>query len=196
MTESGKRPQKTFRMLLVIMVIIAVASVNTACQSAGTEGKTVVSQEPGTLINGVCLSGDGRFTVKANEEEWRTGQSGQIFELYWKEDGNIWISFSPTEGIDREMIVEFGTSFADSYEEALKEEYPDVRIEEVRQVNDGLAGLLMTMSGGLREHRMYHMIYLASDGENGYFITSALPAKKEAELKPVITQVIESLRFL
>lgn len=195
MTGNKKWPAGAVPIIMMIFMTACSLAI-AACGGNGPEGKQEVMQEPGTLRDGLYLSGDGRFTVETAGDQWSPGQVKGVSELYFIEDRNVWISFSPTAGITKDMIGEFGTSFADSYAEALRDRYPDVRIDEIRQVNEAMAGLLMTMSDSLGGYKMYQMLYLASDGEDGYLITSVLPAEKEAVLKPVIIRVIESFRFM
>lgn len=180
----------------VVAVMLMAAIPLTACRGAGAVTETEAVQAPGTLENGVYLSGDGQFTVKADEAKWQTTGSGDLWELTLLEDRSVHISFSPAEGLNKEMIADFETSFADGYVEALKEEYPDIKKTDIREVSEELAGLGMTMTGPGGGGRMYQLLYLASDGENGYLITAAFPAEQETVLKQDVVQVIESISFM
>lgn len=180
--------------MLGVMIIAVI--LFTACRGIGAISETVSAQAPGTLENGVYLSGDGRFTVKADEAKWQTTGSGGLWELSLLKDRSVHISFSPAEGLNKEMIDDFQTSFAEGYVEALKEEYPDIRMTDIREVSEELAGLGMTMTGQEGGVRMYQLLYLASDGENGYLITAAFPEEQEAALKQEVMQVIESISFI
>lgn len=177
-------------------VMIMAVILFTACRGTGAISETVSAQAPGTLENGVYLSGDGRFTVKADEAEWRTTGGGDLWELSLLENRSVHISFTPAAGLNKEMIADFRTSFADSYVEDLKEEYPDIKETDIREVSEELAGLGMTMTAPEGGVRMYQLLYLASDGENGYLITAAFPKEEEAVLKQEVMQVIESISFI
>lgn len=166
----------------------------TACQSGAAGEKPPKEQKPETLVNGVYLSGDGKFTVKADEEKWQPAGREASWELVLRANGNIRISFTPANGLSKEMVAEVETSFADSCVEALKEEYPDIRKTQICKVNEEMAGFGMTMTDRSSGFRMYQFFYLASDGENGYLITAVFPEKEEA-LKQEVMQVIESLAF-
>lgn len=186
--------RKAVAAAVVFMVITAMLLA--ACRKTGAVTEMAAAQTPGTLENGVYLSGDGRFTVKADEAKWQSTGSGELWELSLLEDRSVHISFSPAEGLNKEMIADFETSFADGYVEALKEEYPDIKKTDIREVSEELAGLGMTMTGPGGGDRMYQLLYLASDGENGYLITAAFPAEQETVLKQEVMQVIESISFI
>lgn len=186
--------RKAVAAAVVLMAITAM--MLTACRTTGAVTETAAAQTPGTLENGVYLSGDGRFTIKADDVKWRTTGSGDLWELSLLENRSVHISFSPAEGLNKEMIADFETSFADGYAEALKEEYPDIKKTDIREVSEELAGLGMTMTGPGGGDRMYQLLYLASDGENGYLITASFPAEQESVLKQEVMQVIESISFI
>ncbi|WP_243125187.1 hypothetical protein [Clostridium transplantifaecale] len=194
---AGRKTVTAGRMAVAAVVFMVItAMLLAACRKTGAATEMAAAQTPGTLENGVYLSGDGRFTVKADEAKWQSTGSGELWELSLLEDRSVHISFSPAEGLNKEMIADFETSFADGYVEALKEEYPDIKKTDIREVSEELAGLGMTMTGPGGGDRMYQLLYLASDGENGYLITAAFPAEQETVLKQEVMQVIESISFI
>lgn len=184
------------RRFAVVAAMIMTAILFTACRGGGPVFKTAAAQAPGTLENGTYMGGDGRFTVEADEARWQISDSEDSWELSLLENRSVHISFSPTEGLTEDMIKDFQTSFADGYVETLKEEYPDIQKKDIREVSAELAGLGMTMTDPGSGSGMYQFLYLASDGENGYLITSAFPIEQETALKQEVMQVIESIRFI
>ena len=108
------------------------------------------------------------------------------------------ISFSPADGITKEMISDFKDTFAGSYVDALREAYPDIRTTDIREISGEMAGLGMTMTDSTGNYRMNQLLYLVSDGEDGYLITATFPEDGEPDLKlkQEIMQVIESFKFI
>lgn len=154
-------------------------------------------QTPGTIKNNVYLSQDGAFTVQFDERLWHvnTGESGKESGLYLKNAQNVWISFAKTEGITSSMITSFEETFVSGYMEGIREYYPDAKEADSRIVNAGLARLDMTMYSDTGENDMYQILYLATDGENGYIITSTLHKDEVERVRPLIAQVVESIEF-
>lgn len=56
----------------------------------------------------------------------------------------------------------------------------------------------MTMTDSTGNYRMNQLLYLVSDGEDGYLITATFPEDGEPDLKlkQEIMQVIESFKFI
>lgn len=163
---------------------------------AGETKHPIEEQMPGTITDGVYLSGDGRFTVKANETLWQMRETDGGFELYRKENGNIWISFSPADGLASDMLADFETSFVKQYMEGIQVGYPDAQAIEIVVVNEFLARVDMTMTYDFGAYTMYQILYLVTDGENGYIITATLPEDEAKGLRQEIYQLVESIEFL
>lgn len=196
MTERTTGVVKASVVNTVIAVLMIIAILLTACGSEAEQ--EAAAQEPGTFKNGVCLSGDGKFTVSADEERWQSGKSGDAWELCLIKDSMVRISFSPADGITKEMISDFKDTFAGSYVDALREAYPDIRTTDIREISGEMAGLGMTMTDSTGNYRMNQLLYLVSDGEDGYLITATFPEDGEPDLKlkQEIMQVIESFKFI
>ena len=96
------------------------------------------------------------------------------------------------------MISDFKDTFAGSYVDALREAYPDIRTTDIREISGEMAGLGMTMTDSTGNYRMNQLLYLVSDGEDGYLITATFPEDGEPDLKlkHEIMQVIESFKFI
>ena len=90
MTERTTGMVKASVVNTVIAVLMIIAILLTACGSEAEQ--EAAAQEPGTFKNGVCLSGDGKFTVSADEERWQSGKSGDAWELCLIKDSTVRIS--------------------------------------------------------------------------------------------------------
>lgn len=165
--------------------------------SCGVKEQAAAVRTPGTILDDVYLGADGGFTVKADEARWMADaeRSGGESALYLKDSRNVWISFSRTDGITAQMITSFRESFVKGYIEGLAAYYPDVKEEDCRVLNDNLARLDMLMTSDTGSYKMYQILYLATDGNNGYIITSTLRAEEAEEIKPLIYEVVESIEF-
>lgn len=150
---------------------------------------------PGEIRNGVYTGDGGRFTVKADEALWEVSVVDDDWELRLIREPSVWISFSPSEGVSPETMEDFETDFADSYAEAVKEGYPDARIAQIRLISDRMAGLDLTMTDPTGRYQMYQMLYVVTDGTNGYLITSTLSEEEEKQFRPAVEAVIESFEF-
>lgn len=150
---------------------------------------------PGEIRNGVYTGDGGRFTVKADEALWEVSEVDDDWELRLIREPSVWISFSPSEGVSPETMEDFETDFADSYAEAVKEGYPDARIAQIRLISDRMAGLDLTMTDPTGRYQMYQMLYVVTDGTNGYLITSTLSEEEEKQFRPAVEAVIESFEF-
>lgn len=166
---------------IAVMAFILASSVLTAC---GDEDQI-----------GLYTDNNGIFTVEADENLWEMSEMDGDLQLRLKTAPSVWISFSAVDGISRESIQAFQTEFADSYVETLRESYPDVRKVKERTVNEQMAGLDVVMTDITGQYEMYQMLYLVTDGSEGYLITSTL-SKEEEAFQPEVEAVIESFQFI
>lgn len=190
-----ERGMKKKEILNAVIFLAVTVLCLTAC---GKEKPEKGVQTPGTIADNVYLSGDGAFTVRAEERLWNTDveKNGGESALYLKDEENVWISFDRAEGITKQMTASFEDSFVNGYMEGIKEYYPDAREQDSLQLNGNLARLDMTMTSDTGDYEMYQILYLASDGANGYIITSTIRKEEAERIKPLIYQVVESIEFV
>lgn len=189
---------------LYLTAILAAAFIAVSCGAKSVYpadgpspgGQITETQMPGSISGGVYLSPAGDFTVNADESQWTVKEEEGVQTLHLKENENVWISFSPAQGLTPAMLEDFEESFVARYMEGVRVSYPDARMTECEVLNATLARVDMTMSYGSGLYTMYQIMYLATDGENGYIITATLPLDESEQLRPPVYDMVESLRFL
>lgn len=173
---------------------LSTADVSQSGQTPGTQTSEI--QMPGTIYDGVYLSPDGDFTVNVDEILWTVKEDEGEQTLHLKENGNVWVSFSPAIGLTPDMLEDFEGSFVERYMEGVRVSYPDAKMAECKEISTSLARVDMTMSYGSGLYSMYQIMYLATDGKNGYIITALLPLEESERLRSSIYGMVESIRFL
>lgn len=184
--------KKTIWYLVVALLVMITV---TAC--AGSEPPPVEEQKPGAIAGNVYLSKESNFTLEADSKVWQTTETanGEADNLYLTKESNVWVSFSKTPGLSTEMIAEFETSFVESYMEGMRVSFPDTKKIDSKILSEQMARLDMTMTYEAGLYPMRQILYLVTDGENGYIITATLPEERAKELSPAIYKLVESLRF-
>ncbi|MEG0812440.1 MAG: hypothetical protein RR225_02040 [Clostridium sp.] len=183
----------------IYMAVLLFAVMTLSACSGGKATDVSVEEEqqqPGTIFKGIYLSGDGNFTIEADETLWQAESEGESFNLYLKKDKNVWISFSTTDGLTADMVRNFEESFVNRYMEGIQTSYPDAKKVDSQVINDSLARIDMTMTYGSGLYSMYQILYLATDGQDGYLITSTLPQDEVGDIRPMIYKMIESIQFI
>lgn len=187
--------------LAVLLLVFLVSAVSAGCQKSHLEQtckeESVPSmpEQPGEITGGVYLSSDSRFTVNADETQWEPDEDSSGPGLRYRENESVSITFSKTEGLGGVAVQNFSDNFVEGYLEGIREFYPDVRLEDSRVIGDRLARLDMSMADGTGEYPMYQILYLATDGEDGYIITAAMPENQADALKEMIYGIVESIQF-
>lgn len=175
-------------------VVLAAAMILISCEMGEMEHSTK-EQAPGTIAGGVYLSKDGAFTVKADEKLWQVKESGGSDDLRLKKNGNVWISFMRAEGLTQGRLKNFEDTFVKDYMEGIRISYPDAEAVGIKEISANMARLDMTMSYRAGAYIMYQILYLVTDGENGYIITSTLPLDEAETLCPLIYELVESIEM-
>lgn len=187
--------------LAVLLLVFLVSAVSAGCQknrleqTGKEESVPSMPEQPGEITGGVYLSSDSRFTVNADETQWEPDADSAGPGLRYRENESVSITFSRTEELGKEAVQNFSDSFVEGYLEGIRELYPDVRLEDSRVIGDRLARLDMSMADGTGEYPMYQILYLATDGEDGYIITAAMPENQADALKEMIYGIVESIQF-
>lgn len=188
---------------LYLIVLFAVAFIAASCGKIWeppTGGSPLGGQPPGvhmpgTIKGGIYLSPAGNFTVNADERLWTVKEDGEQ-TLHLKENDNVWISFSAAEGLTPAMLEDFEESFVERYIEGVRVTYPDAEMRECEVINSSLVRVDMSMSYGSGLYTMYQIMYLVSDGENGYIITAILPQSESEHLRTSVYDMVETIQFL
>lgn len=181
---------------ILCIAALAVMVLLTAACSGSEEVHPVLEQKPGTIVNDIYLSQASDFTVKAEERFWRTGAEGGEQELHLTKGTNVWVAFSKTEGLSSDMLEDFEESFAARYVEGVRVSFPDTKMTDCKVISESLARLDMTMTYASGLYPMYQIVYLATDGEDGYIITATLPEDQAESERTTIYSMVESIKFI